>query len=103
MNSSLEVRLQKALDGQKHIFCPKCNKNKVDVNTSDYYECRECHTQYTTTDAFADESWERVILIIDMDAPMETGVRHAIVLPDKGEGQIRFDIEIATIKKLLLP
>lgn len=39
------------------IECPKCGKYTVEVNDGDFYECRECHTQYTTFGY--DMSWEQ--------------------------------------------
>lgn len=83
---------------QKHIQCANCHAHDVDINVDDYYECRKCHTQYTT--APYDDSWERVLLVIDMDAPiLQGGVVTALVHPTKGEGKIDIDQALQEIEK----
>jgi hydrogenase maturation factor HypF (carbamoyltransferase family) len=81
---------------RKHFLCPKCHEESVDVNNGDYYECRQCHTQYTTG-GYSDE-WERVI-IIDMDGDFNTGAIAALVMPDKGTGDFQIDSEIAKVRE----
>jgi ribosomal protein L37AE/L43A len=84
---------------QKRIPCPKCSAHAVDINVDDFYECRECRTQYTT--GSYDESWERTQLIVDMDALISEGVVAVLVYPTKGEGKIRIDQAMLEIEKEL--
>ena len=93
----LQLQLDNLVKQQKHIECPKCGAHDVDVNLDDYYECRQCHMQCTTSDR--DESFERVQLIIDYDAPLWEGMRPAQVLPTKGKGEFRIDQSIVHLQK----
>lgn len=37
----------------RHLPCPKCNSLAVGRNAMDYFECRQCHTQFCSS-AIAD-------------------------------------------------
>lgn len=39
--------MDKVLDKLPQIKCPRC-RGKVSVNKGDFFECRKCHTQFTT-------------------------------------------------------
>ncbi len=58
--------------------CPLCRKSTVDVNASDYYECRSCHRQFSR--GARDESAARYYLF--------TGDEYlkVEVLPELGNG-----------------
>lgn len=90
-------RIQVLQKQQKYIPCPKCGAHSVDINVDDLYECRECHTQYTT--CHADDSWERVQLIGDMDVLISEGLIHALVYLTKGTGKFRIDQAIEEVQK----
>ena len=88
------VVLQSLLDRQKSIECPRC-KGSVDVNSSDFYECRECNTQFSRTKMAPNATHERIILL-DMknDEPIPV-----LVMSVKGQGKMRWDKEIEQAKK----
>ena len=50
-------RVEAAQDLFLGAHCPKCNEYSVEINDDDFYECRNCHTQYTT--GLYDSSWEQ--------------------------------------------
>lgn len=83
-----ELRIQGLVEQLLHIQCNKCGKGEVELNTSDYYECRLCHVQYTT---FGHESpWERSILLdLKNDRPITT-----LLLPDRGSGKFKIDEQV---------
>ena len=97
----LQVQLQRLLDQQKHIQCPECDAMDVGVNNDDFYECRQCHTQYTTGKNYADADAKKAYLILDMDAPIAQGVATVAILPTKGTGQFRLDQEIEKIQEAI--
>lgn len=92
----LQAQLDELCRRRKYIECPKCGKNAVDVNQGDYYECRGCHTQYTTGER--DGSFERTFLVINEDIPIDEGVKIVLVLPQKGVGKFPIDERIASLK-----
>ena len=45
---SCPVRLVDYLfDSKSNIQCSECNEREVEINGSDFYECRSCNTQFT--------------------------------------------------------
>lgn len=86
-----ELRCKELADRMSHIECPHCYKGTVEVNRGDYYECRKCHTQFTSGEAVIGHdpaTLERTALI-DYD---ENRVIPVLILPEKGHGEIRIDI-----------
>ena len=94
------TRLESLQNRQKHIQCPKWEVAAVDVNNSDFYECRACHTQYCLVGG-PKVTNEKVYLVIDEDAPIDVGVRTVYVLAEKGKGEYPFDELIAELQKVL--
>jgi phage anti-repressor protein len=76
-----------------NISCPKC-RQRVEVNTLDYYECRECHTQYSHSGLHEELGWERVVLI---DMAKDT-VISVLVMDEKGKGEFKIDRDMAKIE-----
>lgn len=72
---------ERAQEALRNIPCPLCKKGYVEVNESDFYECRECHGQFTT--ALMDETWPETRLW-DHQANWPIKV---LVMPDKGQGK----------------
>ncbi len=77
---------------RRNLECPNCGKKEVEVNVDDFYECRNCHTQYVTTDW--NGSWERAF-IIDMNASIAGAAINVQVHPVKGKGKFKLDRDIA--------
>ena len=80
-----QERLNNLVTQQRHIRCPKCGHPAVGVNDDDFYECRDCHTQYTIANMF--ENAEREFL----DDPRASDIRAVQVHPLKGTGKFRLD------------
>lgn len=81
---------------QRHIHCPKCGEYAIDVNQGDYYECRVCHTLYST--GFADShNPEKTFL----DDPRLDDLIIVSVLQKKGEGRFSIDQAIKKAQKNL--
>ena len=88
------LRLKNLRDCQKRLICPVCPENAVDINTSDYYECRKCHTQFST--GFADsENPERTFL----DDPKCDDLIQVSILKKKGREKIRMDEAVELAQK----
>ena len=85
---------QAALKGlvirQRHIPCPKCDHLAVDVNAMDYYECRNCHRQFTIADMLAGNP-ERLFI----DDPKKSDICVVVEFPNKGKGDFPLDREIS--------
>jgi hypothetical protein len=94
------ARLDYLVTQKKQILCPNCKAPAVDVNTSDFYECRSCHTQYTRAQIDnVGGGTELVSLLIDEDAPLSEGMKTVRVLNQKGSGSFAIDNEIIEIRK----
>lgn len=88
------AQLQVLEDSRPAITCPKCNKGSVEINTGDYYECRECATQFTRAEQGIEEE------VIFVDWKHDTTLRVA-VLPDKGRGEFKIDRDLARVQKII--
>ncbi len=67
-------------------LCPVCKKESasVELNAGDFYECRKCHTQFSTAESgSAEEDW--TWLTINGEFII------VIVLKDKGKGDFPLD------------
>lgn len=64
--------------------CPECYKEDVGLNSSDFYECRSCNTQFTICGS---EEWRRTYLIDEkkMDDAFEA-IIPVRVMPELGQG-----------------
>lgn len=80
----------------RKINCAKCHKFAVDTNENDFLECRLCHTQYCTSSIVAgyDASTLEQVALFDDDQ-----IINAVVLPEKGKGNIRIDIALKLATK----
>lgn len=89
----LETLRQKAW----HIECPKCLKgSSVDVNKQDWFECRLCHTQFTTSGATADSKSPEEVLLFDL---IKNWHKSALVMVKKGTGKFSKDETIKRLEK----
>src|SRR3990172_7183386 len=74
---------QKMLDGlvamRRHITCGHCHKPAVGLNRNDFFECRECHTQFTSG-ILMGEDLEKTVLF-DYE---QNEVINVFVLKEKG-------------------
>lgn len=59
--------------------CPVCRTSAVDVNASDYFECRSCHRQFSRG-AHHEEKGPRLFLETDAD------ILPVVELPQRGTG-----------------
>ena len=80
---------------RRQINCPKCKDGSVDVNTEDFFECGNCHTQFCRS-GFADSPEPERVLLVDNRSGEYFPV---LVLVTKGKGKIRIDMQIASIQK----
>lgn len=87
---------EQLLDKRPQISCPKCN-GKVEINKSDWYECRKCHTQYSTG-MVAPESEEQEVFLIDWN---NDNRMNAKVLTEKGQGQFLIDEQLQRLNDLI--
>jgi hypothetical protein len=71
------------------LSCPRCSKTAIEINTSDFFECRKCHTQYSAsiTPGHITATLPHTRLI-DWD---RDDVVPVAILPERGEGKFRFD------------
>lgn len=94
------TRLEALRKKQKRIQCPTCGASAVDVNAEDYYECRQCHTQYCRAEhPLLPVTGEKKQLIIDEDAPIMEGFRTVHVLVDKGNGKFPSDEAVENLRR----
>ena len=85
----------KALEARRSSLssCPKCTVGSLEVNAGDYFECRNCHTQYSTSgciegdETFTLADWKRNETI------------RVQILPHKGEGKFPVDEHERLVKR----
>ena len=86
---------------QKRIVnlpCPKCSRGKVGVNETDYYECRACHTQFSTSGIVDCENPDRTLLL---DARHDQ-IIPVLVLQRNGEGKFPLDQALKELRERLV-
>lgn len=74
--------------------CPKCHRGDVALNKADFFECRKCHTQFSTSPACGEdaETLEHTYLLAD------TAIR-VVVMTLKGDGKFMDDAVIAMLRR----
>lgn len=87
-------RLRRLLRKQRHLKCPKCRAKEVDLNVMDNWECRACHTQFTSGNA--DSTKRRVVTLVD-DREGTVHLVYQLVTP--GKGTFPLDPVVAVIRQ----
>lgn len=82
------TRLEKALDARPEISCIVCKRGKVDINRSDFFECRKCHTQFTSGEYDPGGSEEKQEVIHNCNGDIYINVKKMLL---KGEGDFPKD------------
>ncbi len=82
MEKLQNAKLERSLE-----FCPRCCRDMVDVNKSDFFECRSCKTQFGSS---------FIALGYDVEKLERTkiGSHAAVILPEKGNGKFPMDEKI---------
>lgn len=77
--------------------CPKCHQGSVAINRDDFYECRECRTQFATGPACGEDAatLEKGI-ILDYH---ENCAINVVVMTSKGRGKFRDNAIIEVLKQ----
>src|SRR3989344_2381098 len=92
--------LMSALQNHRRIDCPVCNECEVLGNSSDYWECRSCHTQFCSSGISDTLNPKETLLVVNPDAPFSEGVRRVYIFEKKGEGKFPHDQLVKNLKKL---
>src|SRR3989338_4808574 len=58
----LGQRLERLLPQRHHMKCPACDRQAVDVNDKDWWECRNCHVQFSSSGLVDAPNPEMVVL-----------------------------------------
>lgn len=87
----LQAQLDHLLTLQRHMPCPKCGERQVAVNSDDFFECRKCNTQFSTSAAEKDAPWHF------LDDPRSFDLLVAAELSQKGHGNFPLDKKIEEI------
>lgn len=82
-----QPQLELVLGLRKFICCPICQASAVDLNSDDFYECRECHTQFSAR-AWASENMNRMVTL---DVPGDEGPVFTVVKSEHGKGDFPSD------------
>ncbi len=77
------------------IDCPICSSGKIGINQDDYYECRDCHTQFSSSPLTDSEQPEKTTLI---DSEKDT-IMSVFILEAKGVGRFPLDEAIKKLQK----
>lgn len=83
-------QLKLVLGLRKAIKCPDCKAHAVDLNSDDFYECRECRTVFSTGYNESERKNRRVLL----DIPGYDDLVPAVVRSQPGRGDIPVDAQI---------
>lgn len=94
----LLTELKEYQQKQLYIPCPKCHNKSVDLNIYNYYECRECHTQFVAGFPIEDEELESDEQVILMNIK-NNEIIFAYALKNKGDGKFIYDDHIADLQK----
>ena len=90
-------KIQELQERNVYIDCPKCNERAVGLNQSDFYECRLCHTQFSTSGLVDCEEPEEATLI-DLQNDRAIPVR---VIKKEGCGEFPIDKAIEDLRKII--
>ena len=88
--------LEKLLRNQISYECPLCHKS-VSLNCLDFYECRDCHAQFSRTPLYGEpiHCGVKVFLLTESEA------LSVFVLAEKGKGEFKSDKAIARAEEAL--
>lgn len=82
--------------------CPVCAKRgdrgRVEVNAVDYFECRECHTQFSASETVCGEDPDTLDTAHLLDTTYENRAIKVLVMKNPGEGKFKVDLAIQKIK-----
>lgn len=90
--------LEAATLRRKRIVCPCCHNAKVDINTSDLYECGSCRTQFCASEVVPGEDAANLprLMLIDME---QDSVIHVVQMKRKGKGQMKWSKAVRDLEK----
>lgn len=71
-----------------HYGCLVCGQRQVDLNTDDFYECRSCHTLFSTSPACGEDAATLVQSLLLTDSSAIS----VLILKRKGQGRILSDL-----------
>jgi len=76
--------------------CPRCFAGRVAINKGDFFECRKCHTQFSSGPACGEdaETLDRAFLMNDTDDYVKV-----VVMTVKGNGKFRNDEIIKALRQ----
>ena len=83
------------LERRNNIECPCCFRRAVELNQSDFYECRECNTQFSTTEAGMKPGLKKELLLVS-GKPVSV-----LVMEEKGDGKFPNDEAIVKAEQRL--
>jgi len=86
-------RLDVLHNERRLLPCPTCETDSVEVNKSDWFECRNCNTQFSRSIVVDTSNPEKTML----HAPDESF--HVYVLKNKGTGDFLIDEQIQSLQE----
>jgi hypothetical protein len=90
-------RLQAIFVDVQYGDCPICKRGRTEVNADDYFECRHCHTLFTSADCPpSGEGSQKTLLHFPGGSGQMIPV---VILKEKGAGKFPYDTEIARLQE----
>jgi len=76
-----------------HISCPICNGG-LEINTDDYYECRNCGTRFCSGSVVVgfDTSTLKEHVLVDLVGNQPI---YVYKIPERGAGKFKIDLKVA--------
>jgi hypothetical protein len=87
----------KALKAQQKLCrCPECD-GFVEVNSHDYFECHNCHTQFSRAQRDVTATRKKSYL----DFPGESDLIDVVILEEKGDSKFPISERMMELEKIL--
>ena len=81
----------------RNMECPKCKANRVGLNVDDFFECRGCKTQFTSSQAYDSKDPELTFIF---DSRNDKAIRVAVMVRE-GAGDFPRDEALKVAKQYL--
>jgi DNA-directed RNA polymerase subunit RPC12/RpoP len=94
-----QPKIEALVASQKFYSCPDCHRRSVEVNTGDYFECRECRSVFSAGAAGYVEG-EPTFTMFEQGNDSFDSCRKVWRLDGFGNGEFRVDVQLKPLLEL---
>jgi hypothetical protein len=80
---------------KENIRCPQC-RGSIGLNTEDYYECRKCHSLFSTSEIVVGYDVATLKKVILLDWKRDVTI-NCVLLPIKGKGDMFWEKQVKIV------